>query len=66
MMVSSPLHRKNVKPNLRKINPNDSLHSPSKKPNKKIGQGTGIKLSSFKPAKFIAFTLVAAFLVLSI
>lgn len=62
MMVSSPLHRKNVKPNLRKINSNDSLHSPSKKPNKKIGQRTGIKLSSFKPAKIIAFTLVTAFL----
>ena len=62
MMVSSPLHRKNVKPNLRKINSNDSIYSPSKKANKKIGQRTGIKLSSFKSAKIIAFTVVAAFL----
>ena len=61
MMVSSPLHRKNMKPNLRKINSNDSIHSPSKKANKKIDQRTGIKLSSFKPAKIIAFTVVAAF-----
>ena len=62
MMVSSPLHRKNVKPNLRKINSNDSIYSPSKKANKKIGQRTGIKLSCFKSAKIIAFTIVAAFL----
>ncbi|MBU94474.1 MAG: hypothetical protein CL669_02645 [Balneola sp.] len=62
MMVSSPLHRKNVKPNLRKINSNDYIHSPSKKANKKIGQRIGINLSSFKPAKIIAFTVVAAFL----
>tara|TARA_B100000963_G_scaffold352072_1_gene364700 strand:+ start:100 stop:498 length:399 start_codon:yes stop_codon:yes gene_type:complete len=62
MMVSSPLHRHNVKPNLRKIKSNDSIHSPSQKANKKIGHRTGIKLSSFKPAKIIAFTVVAAFL----
>ena len=62
MMVSSPLHRQNVKPNLRKINSSDSIYSPSQIANKKIGQRTGIKLSSFKPAKIIAFTVVVAFL----
>ena len=60
MMVSSPLHRQNVKPNLRKVNSTDSIPSPSQKTSKKVSQGTGIKLSAFKPAKIIAFTLVAA------
>ena len=61
MMVSSPLNRKNVKPNLRKSIPMIpyTLHL---KANIKIDQRTGIKLSSFKPAKIIAFTVVAAFL----
>jgi len=60
MMVSSPLHRQNVKPNLRKVNSTDSIPSPSQKTSKKVSQGTGIKLSAFKPTKIIAFTLVAA------
>tara|TARA_Y200000002_G_scaffold104289_1_gene84977 strand:- start:4021 stop:4386 length:366 start_codon:yes stop_codon:yes gene_type:complete len=49
-----------MKPNLRKINSTDSIPSPSQKTSKNIGQGTGIKLSAFKPTKIIAFTLVAA------
>ncbi len=60
MMVSSPLHRQNVKPNLRKVNSTDSIPSPSQKTSKKVNQGTGIKLSAFKPTKIIVFTLVAA------
>ena len=60
MMVSSPLHRQNVKPNLRKVNSTDSIPSPSQKTSKKVSQGTGIKLLAFKPTKIIAFTLVAA------
>lgn len=60
MMVSSPLHRQNVKPNLRKVNSTDSIPSPSQKTSKKVSQGNGIKLSAFKPTKIIAFTLVAA------
>ena len=60
MMVSSPLHRQNVKPNLRKVNSTDSIPSPSQKTSKKVSQGTGIKLSAFKPIKIIVFTLVAA------
>ena len=60
MMVSSPLHRQNVKPNLRKVNSTDSIPSPSQKTSKKVGQETGIKLSAFKPTKIIVFTLVAA------
>jgi cell division protein FtsL len=49
-----------VKPNLRKVNSTDSIPSPSQKTSKKVSQGTGIKLSAFKPTKIIAFTLVAA------
>ncbi len=60
MMVSSPLHRQNVKPNLRKVNSTDSIPSPSQKTSKKVSQGTGFKLSAFKPTKIIVFTLVAA------
>lgn len=60
MMVSSPLHRQNVKPNLRKVNSTDSIPSLSQKTSKKVGQETGIKLSAFKPTKIIVFTLVAA------
>lgn len=60
MMVSSPLHRQNVKPNLRKVNSTDSIPSPSQKTSKKVSHGTRIKLSAFKPTKIIAFTLVAA------
>jgi cell division protein FtsL len=60
MMVSSPLHRQKVKPNLRKVNSTDSIPSPSQKTSKKFGQRTGMKLSAFKPTKIIIFTLVAA------
>jgi hypothetical protein len=38
MMVSSPLHRQNVKPNLRKVNSTDSIPSPSQKTSKKLAK----------------------------
>jgi hypothetical protein len=60
MMVSSPLHRQNVKPNLRKVNSTDSIPPPSHKFSKKTGAITGIKLSAFKPTKIIAYTLLGA------
>jgi cell division protein FtsL len=60
MMVSSPLQRQNVAPNLRKVNTHDSTTSSSPKTSKNKPYSSLFKLSALKPTKVMAFTLMVA------
>lgn len=60
MMVSSPLQRQNVSPNLRKVNTHDSTTSSSPKTSKNTNRSSLFKLSALKPTKVMAITLFMA------
>ena len=60
MMVSSPLQRQNVTPNLRKVNTHDSTTSSPPKTSKNTNRSSSFKLSALKPTKVMAITLFMA------
>ena len=60
MMVSSPLQRQNVAPNLRKVSTHDSTTSSSPKTSKNTNRSSLFKLSALKPTKVMAITLFMA------